>query len=109
MPRYTMTMGVDEGTVIDGIEIDFTKEIEVTFFVTPGEDAILYPNDLAHPGCDASIEIEKITEEQPDMSKMYEFKTVDVTDEYIEVVESREDELMEYANEQLRSEYEDER
>lgn len=108
MPQYKMNMEVDEGTNIDGVDIDYTKKLEVTFFVTPGEDAILYPNDLAHPGCDASINIEKITEDQPDMSKMYDFKSVDVTDEYIEIVEKREDELMEYANEQLRSEYEDE-
>lgn len=109
MPQFITTLEVDECFVNEGIENDYTKELTVTFFVTPGEDAILYPNDLAHPGCDASIEIEKITEVQPDPKMYMGFMTVDVSDEYIEQIEAREDELMEYANEQLRSEHEDER
>lgn len=60
-------------------------------------------------GCEPSIEIEKITEEQPDPKMYLGFFTVDVTDEYLECVEQREDELWEHANEKLRSEYEDER
>lgn len=32
-------------------------EIEVEFEVTPGEEAVWYPNDRAHPGCPPEVEI----------------------------------------------------
>jgi len=41
--------------------------VTVKFDFQPAEDTIFYPNDLAHPGCDAEVSIYEVDHEGKDI------------------------------------------